>query len=434
MKESFLKSVSGETLVFGLEWLPLIESVGVREARRRARHYRATHFVLASDKAGAVGLANIQRGRVPGTNKTMAFSAAQILAVLYQSGTWGMCLNLEPDCWWLVAIHEGVVVMRTDILAASPASFDSVISELRRAYPAMSYLQSGRDNSAPTLGDLVQRAGPTSMLQERRRGWTRAWAWMFAVAAVTVSGCVIFAIESGSGKTPDSVPTATTQQLDGRWRAAQQEALNKVVVHGVQGTQRLLDALYAVAVSPAGWRLTQVECRPGPRTWDCAAQFSRRHHATDNQALESALPASWKLHAINLDQAQATWSVPYVGLTLAQVQMPTETQNNKTWLGILQRSSIAFDRITWGEARPLAVTAPADLQGRSLPRPKGLAAYQARSLQVSGPLRSYVLLLADFHAIRWYRARLSLKDKLTPGVRTSQLGLLLEGEFHERIE
>jgi hypothetical protein len=123
MKESLLISAAGKTLAFGLEWQPLIESLGIREARRRASRYRATHFVLAPDSAGAVGLANIPRNKAQVVNNNQrVFSAAQNVAALFQSGTWGVCLSLNPQCWWMVAVHEGVVVMRTDILASNAES------------------------------------------------------------------------------------------------------------------------------------------------------------------------------------------------------------------------------------------------------------------------------------------------------------------------
>lgn len=435
MKESLLKSVAGKTLAFGLEWLPLIESLGIREARRRAGRYRATHFVLASDKTAAVGLANISRRKASGMNRQVVFSAAQNVATLYQSGTWVVCLNLAPDCWWLVAVHEGVVVMRTDILAPDSESFDAVVMELRRAYPRMVYLQSGRDKDAPSLGLLAQHAGQISVLQERRRMWVGAPVWVSGTIVSLVVGVVIFAGFSEPESATDSeVLATTTQGYERRWRVAQEAALDQVVVHGVQGTHRLLEALYGVAVTPAGWRLEQVECLPARQLWHCAAQFLRRHPATDIQALESALPASWSLEPRDLDRVSAIWSVPYLGLTLAQMHIATAAESRKTWLGILQRSSIAFDRIIWGKAKPFAIAAPIDSQGKALPRPDGLTTYQSRSLQLSGPLRSYVLLLADLNAIRWSRARLSIKDKVVPGTRASQLHLLLEGEFHERVE
>ncbi|QIM49908.1 type 4b pilus protein PilO2 [Pusillimonas sp. DMV24BSW_D] len=435
MKESLLKSVAGKTLAFGLEWLPLIESLGRREARRRAGRYRASHFVLASDKTAAVGLANISRRKASGMNREVVFSAAQNVATLYQSGTWVVCLNLAPDCWWLVAVHEGVVVIRTDILASDPESFDAVVVELRRAYPRMAYLQSGRDKDAPSLGLLAQHAGQASMLQARRRTWVGVSVWISVTIVALVVGLVIFASFSATESAADSeILAATTQSHERRWRAAQEAALDRVFVHGVQGTQRLLEALYGVAVTPSGWRLKQVECLPARQLWHCVAQFLRRHPATDVQALESALPASWTLEPRDLDRVSAIWSVPYLELTLAQMHIATAAESRKTWLGILQRSSIAFDRIIWGEAKPFAIAAPIDPQGNVLPRPDGLTTYQSRSLQLSGPLRSYVLLLADLNAIRWSRARLSLKDKIVPGARASQLHLLLEGEFHERVE
>ncbi|MBF22434.1 MAG: hypothetical protein CML18_02070 [Pusillimonas sp.] len=435
MKESLLKSVAGKTLAFGLEWLPLIESLGIREARRRADRYRASHFVLASDKTAAVGLANIPRRKALAMNKQVVFSAAQSVATLYQSGTWVVCLNLAPDCWWLVAVHEGVVVMRTDILASDPESFDAVVVELRRAYPLMVYLQSGRDKDAPSLGLLAQQAGQVSVLQERRRMWVGKPVWVSAAIVALLMGLAIVAGFSGSESAADSERlAATTQDHEHQWRVAQKAALDQVVVHGVAGTRRLLQALYGVAVRPAGWRLEQIECRPARQLWHCAAQYRRRHPATDIQALESALPASWALEPRDLDRVSASWSVPYFGLTLAQMQIATAAESRKTWLGILQRSSIAFDRITWGQATPFAIAAPIGPKGSALPRPEGLTTYQSRSLQLSGPLRSYVLLLADLNAIRWSRARLSVKDKVVPGARASRLHLLLEGEFHERIE
>lgn len=435
MKESLLESVAGKTLAFGLEWLPLLESMGVREARRRAGRYRATHFVLASDTTRAVGLANIPQRSASATSNQVIYSAAQCVATSYQNGTWVVCLSLAPNCWWLVAVHEGVVVMRTDTVASDPESFDSIIVDLRRAYPGIVSLQSGRDNEAPSLASLAQHVGVASLLQERRGGWDGFRVRVLATVAVLGVGVTIFAITNGRDKTT-SVDTllATKQKHEQRWLDTQQAALNKVVVHGVQGTQRLLDALYAVTVKPAGWHLKQVECIPVARAWRCVAQFRRHHPATDVQALEAALPESWVLEARDLDQTLATWFIPYIGLTLAQVRIPTALENRKTWLGILQRSSLAFDRITWGEPKPVSITAPTDRQRRPLPRPEWLETYQSRTLQLSGPLRSYVLLLADLNAIRWSRARLSITEKIVPRVRASQLHLLLEGEFHERSE
>ncbi|MAK56733.1 MAG: hypothetical protein CML17_12975 [Pusillimonas sp.] len=434
MKESLLLTVEGKTLAFGLEWLPLIDATGLKEARRRAGRYHATHFVLASDTAGAVGLANLRMQKPQGAvDRQPVFAAAQNVASLFQSGTWVVCLNLTADCWWLVAVHEGTVVMRTDVLGPSAESFNAVICELRRAYPHLTYLQSGCHNEVPDLTSLAQMCGAMSMLRRRRIFGARGK--LLALAGILSMGCTTALVMGLPNTTaPHNTHEKTERDAQRRWQEAQQTALDRVYVHDVKGTQRLLEALYSVAVSPAGWQLEQVACQPRVRAWHCVARFHRSHPATDSQALETALPARWEVQADGLDRAKAAWSVPVTRLTLTQVQIPSETESRKTWLGVLQRVSMAFERIIWGQAKAVSVITPTNPEGRPIPRPRGLHLVQSRRLQLSGPLRSYALLLADLNAIRWTDARLSINRKAIPGLRTSQLHLSLEGEFHERVE
>src|SRR3546814_6254107 len=104
MTEPLLLSLSSASLVFGLEWFPLIGARADRWGMRLARRHRSTHIVLAGKTAGSVGLLALKPGR---SQKKELYSAEQNVAALFETGTFALLLELERLGYWLVAVDEG---------------------------------------------------------------------------------------------------------------------------------------------------------------------------------------------------------------------------------------------------------------------------------------------------------------------------------------
>src|SRR5690606_14304743 len=91
-------------------------------------------------------------------------------------------------------------------------------------------------------------------------------------------------------------PHAPVRQVDDpsqAWRNALDKATQGRVVHGVQGTHDLLQALHLLPVRVAGWTLQQAECRPKPLKWRCQARYIRATVEASNLQFLSTAPVHW---------------------------------------------------------------------------------------------------------------------------------------------
>src|SRR5690606_21936348 len=113
MSQIFVHSVEATHLAFGLEWLPLVTGKPERSAHRLARQHKASHLVMSTDSAASVGLAFV--GRSSPLRRRTVHSAAQIVAQLFEVGTVALVLCLPGSLYWMVAVHEGAVLSRTDV-------------------------------------------------------------------------------------------------------------------------------------------------------------------------------------------------------------------------------------------------------------------------------------------------------------------------------
>ncbi|NLC35365.1 MAG: hypothetical protein GX772_02770, partial [Alcaligenaceae bacterium] len=97
----------GITLVFGLEWFPLLGNHPQGQARSLARRQRASHYVVA---VGAAASAGVWRAGAKIRSAQRCCSAAAVLASLHPRGTVAVILPLPGNRQWLAAVHEGAVM------------------------------------------------------------------------------------------------------------------------------------------------------------------------------------------------------------------------------------------------------------------------------------------------------------------------------------
>lgn len=426
--EFLLMTLPTATLVFGLQWLPLLGGKVERTGARLARQHRATHMVLASDSAGSVGIATLKTGRIP--RKMRLHSAAQNVAQLFSTGTIAVLLPLEHAGFWLVAVHEGAVVARTDRLFASSADAQQVLAELRLAYPQLLLLGEAQAPTPPSLGMIEAASSHHNSLRLLRR-WSPILPWPVQVFLLSL---VLVLLVPRLWHMFRPVPHGPEKQVGNSaqaWRLAREKAMQGRLVHGVQGTRSLLESLHQLPIRVGGWALKEAECAPQARKWRCQARYERSTvHASNSQFLAGA-PANWNVEFASIEQARPAWEVNSYGVPVDAGNLKTPAHNERDLFSSLQAIRTAFSQMQIGQSTRLPVPAPSDDQGQALPRPPNFTSYLSRPVQFSGPLRSASLMLPYTASIAWNKALLILRDVDKPGLKKSSLSLSLQGVLYE---
>lgn len=423
----------GLTLVFGLDWLPLLGASTRQHALKKARRHGASHFVMASEHTAAMGLAKLSEPVLKSQGST-CHSAAQVVASLYPTGTIALLLGLEPGVWWLVAVHEGAVVARTDLLFTSPDQASVIMSELRAAYTQLRVMDTRiAGQTVPGLVQLVQVSDERSLLWRVSRS-SRALriCAVGTLIAVLVVGVVLSNNPGGwLGYAEQASPPLNAAAQWDAWEQSRKAGTRGVFIHASVGMERALSALYQIPVTLAGWRLGRVECRPHDRQWRCTAFYRRSSREADNQGFVAHAPGQWVLRFPDVDSVEADWVVEQSATPLADSPLDNAHQADRTWLSRLQQVSAAFTTLKSASATEIVVPAPVDPHGVVIPRPDKFPFYQRRPIQIDGPLRSFSLLIANLAGVRWQRLILTIRDLEEPTLLQSRLHLSAQGDRYE---
>ncbi len=408
------------SLVFGMEWFPLLGDNTPKQAQALARRRRASHWVLAAGAAASVGL---MRGAGLRGEPTRLYSAAAIFAGLYPVGTVVAVTRLPQDRLWLVAVHEGAVMARTDQLHDGEASVQDTIRLLREAHPGLVVHDESR-MPAGLLDALFQAAHKGAQVL---RNHSRVWR---GVAIVLVAGGVALWFTRAWWNATEASLQAQQPDPVQAWAQAVAMSARSHSVHGVAGLKAALDALYELPVYLAGWMLKQAECRPGTAHWNCRAVY-RRNEEGDNESLMDAALPQWSLSFEPLEGAVANWAVPLPALPASEIKLHGSRHNEARLVSALQSMLPAFMELRLEGAQRLAVAAPLDAQQRPIPRPREIPVYQRRPVRLQAPLRSLSLLLPETGHMSWDKILLELGEVDHPSIRHSGLRVSLSGVLYE---
>lgn len=430
MDDALILPVSSRSLVFGLDWLPLLSGRAARMAYRTARQRRATHLVIAGAAAGAIGLASV-RGRQFGRHVVL-HSAAQNLARLHGSGTVALLMELAEGHHWLVAVHEGAVVARTDKVFRSPAQAGQGLGELKQAFPQLTVLGEGQSPAAPSLTALAAASDGHSRLLRVARSYSRL---PLPAQWLVLAVILMFLLLRAWAVLRPAVPTARSvspMEAGQAWRDATEQAGRAIAVHGVQGTRAVLDSLYQLPVRISGWSFVNADCQPEALGhWHCRARYRRVDPKASNETLLEKAPSLWRVDFVSIDQADPAWSLQTIAQSLTHAQIRSAAHNERHLWSSLQAIQPAFSRLQLGRPQPLAVAVPRDAQGKPVPRPEHLPTYITRQVRFEGPLRSASVLLPYAESISWKKITLSLHDAHAVDVRTSRLHVSFHGDLYE---
>lgn len=406
-----------KSLLFGMEWFPILGDAVHRQVRAMARSRAATHWVVASGAATSVGLV-----RHPTRKKARLHSAAATFAGLHPRGTLAAVVPLPHNRMWVVAVHEGAVLARTDQLHEAESSVQDSIRILREAHPGLTVLDE-RTHASGLLEVLFRDAGEQAVLQRNRRATRKL---ILILGSLAYGGIVAW----DSGGVKEEPPAVDPVQA---WSQAIHLAAQTHRVHGVAGLKALLDALYEAPVRIAGWNLGKVECRPQHAEWRCQALF-RRDASGDNQSLMDAALPGWTLSFDPLEAAVASWSIPLPARGLAELRLYTARQNESQLVSALQSMVPAFMELKLDAPQSIPVAAPMDEQSRPIARPPGLPVPQRRQIRVQAPLRSMSLILPETRHMSWDRVELEVTQLAQPSLRHSGLQISLFGVLYEMDE
>ena len=428
MAEPLLLSLHSATLVFGLDWFPLIGARADRLGMRIAKRRRSTHCVLAGEGAGSVGLLALKAGRL---QKRTLYSAAQNVAALFAAGTVVLLMELDAAGYWLVAIHEGAVVARTDRFYPSREAANDVLAELRLAYPQLMVLGTPNAPGIPTMADIEAACSSSTQLR-RISGWKPFLPWPVQwFALVLVLALLLPAAWRALRLDHAQAGTPVRKDPVQAWRDAIAHSAQGRYVHGAHGSRLLLETFYALPVRLRGWHLRQAECVPQAVQWQCQARYERREPGASNKSFLEKIQPEWKVQFTSLDHALAVWRTASGGVPLAHQRLADSKANERHFFSALQGLRSGFADVQVGKTLPIPLSAPTDGQGRPISRPAHLLAYSSRSVQLSGPLRSAGLLLPHMSFIAWNKAALTLHDVNAPSARDSGLILTLQGVLYE---
>lgn len=422
---AIVKTVSSINLVFGLDWFAILGGTVAREVRRIAREQKATHVVYAGDDASSAGVASLQTGK-----RVVLYSAAQLVAQRFSTGVVALILQLDDHQWWLVAIHEGAVIARTDYVCRSFSEASDLVAQLRQSYPALTVLNDAQAE-ALSLSELTSTLYSEAEVRRVSYGsgiWHRPF---FRVVLIVLSGLVLHKLSvliDKGGVRVSSVLVAPAEA----WNNAVRTALAAHWVHGVTGTSDVLHSLYDLPVDLTGWQLKHAECVSRQSTWQCHADYERNAYDASNAVLLEVVPVTWDVSFTPLDHARVQWEFVSTGLSLDQSR-PGSSQHTEHYIfSTLQAIRPAFSLINIEPPQPLRIPAPVDEHGVAIPQPLGLSQFRMRAVRLQGPLRSISVFLPHAHHMAWQRVVLSLNPENQPDLIRSRLNVTLHGVLYEQ--
>ncbi len=412
----------GAHFLFGLQWTPLLGGRPLQMGRERARLLHATHYLVSPEPGAVLGYGNLKSAKEQ--RGDFLHSAAMQYARTHASGTVACVLPHAKYGYWVVAAHEGQVLVQSDKWFVSSEQAEELLALLAVRFPELDVCWlSSFDMSTPPDWLAPQ---PDGLSRLTRLGKRRAPKIMLAVIlfAAVVASLFIRAFD------PVRVETEATPSVTMRWNEVIQRLAELYPIHTPLHIARVIDDWRQTPLYVAGWKLKQIQCESKGLEWRCMARYQREHRLALNKSLEGITPQGWSFRSFDLDHAVLSWTIQQA----AQLLDLTGRHAREDWMSYLQEVSPVFESIQVGAAARLAITAPIDGQGVPLARPDALASWQKRSVAIKGPMRSIAALSGLQTPLHWRTLSLSVDAMSGVGIARSQLVVQLIGDLFETIQ
>ena len=418
----WLATSDHEQILFGMDWIALVGGTPSQLARKHIRFYLASMHTSFDQRSAVIGLAT-EVSRVPA--ELTAYSAAALFAAAFQQETVACLIILDEKQCWMVAAHQGQVLIQTDRWFESVGQARQAIEAIEQRFPMLrlySY-HLGEQDAMPSW--MFAPYSQEAKLSRTRPLLGRARQMIFWVMFLTFTLAYVWFkhVEIASSTLPQE-ENAKVQLLH-HW----QKMLSSQPVHGEEEVFKLVSTWNHVPVAPGGWRLERIDCHPENSGWRCIVAFRRIHILASAESLIQSLPRAWKPEFVPLDQASVSFALTAESRWLE----PSRTTSQTSWISHLQKIRTAFESIQIGPPLSMVHLDESATDPHELKEARAFAhSWKKRSVQIRGPLRSIPMLRGWDMPAWWRHVSLELRDadQATPG--KSRYMLTMTGEMYER--
>ncbi|MDG9971488.1 hypothetical protein N5C72_19075 [Achromobacter mucicolens] len=425
-------------LVLGIRWQTILGEDLQKEALRLARKVKATHYVHSDARSPSLGLLTAKGKERRAKTRASLYSAASAFAQVHRHGTHIVALNLPDKSVWIAVIVAGVVQAGGDAVyidgQAAQRAFEEALSRYGEAQVHGDY----RTQSRPfSLQQLSAHANTQSAL--RRAGFSLAmvsplwWAvlGLFLVYEAWDIGMSYW--EERQARIAQEM-LAAQPEVDPAtlWTKAISAWAKTARTLGQTGLTPLLQQVEAVPTAPGRWKLIEVDCRPQARS--CSAKYQRTRLA-DNRTLQAALPSAWTIDHLDLETANASWTVPkaLASQPLVLADLPDANAMRQFWEPSWQALRPALQDLSLSPPGQVPITVPNIKLSNGLEqpvvKPKEIKLPATRALVINAPLRSlYGLALPRTTEVTQLQMRFT--PDTTPGLATSAFVTTLKGTIY----
>ena len=416
-------------IVFGLDWTPLVGGVPAKLARRRARSFGATHYLMIGSLSAVVGCGVIRKEalaehRPRSDSARVIHSAAAIFALSHQDGVTAALSFMPERGYWLVAANSGLVLAQTDRWYESFDEAQLAISVLRARFPNLQVL-SEKDLDETDLPEWLLNIHTNSRLQKLLAKGS-AYARLACLVALLTS--VFWFLGGNASEKHAQEPQENTNEL---WQQVFDRFAKMHPVHQPEQLFSVINGWHQAPLTPGGWKLKQIVCEPSDMDWYCAARYQRVQRLALSEHLDAAKPVGWHAEFTDLENGVLRWKVAQAASVFEAIAVNIPFKN---WLSYLQSITPLFESIQIGTGTPITLSAPVSRQGVLLERPSHIKTLQRRHISLKGPLRSISALKGLTIPVRWRGLVLELGAPTGQGVSRSELTVSLTGEVFEIID
>ncbi|MGE4334646.1 MAG: hypothetical protein AB7E55_01555 [Pigmentiphaga sp.] len=431
-------------LALGLQWHTVLGRDLTRQARRRAKALRASHWVHAGGRAESVGVCHQLDRRLAGRSR-VAYAAAQAFARRVPEGYHAAILGLPGASGrvWVARVRDGRVVEGGEWLAKDAAALAQAWRDIS-AQDSTAPVLWGGIKDGPNVGDqaprplewrdLADAVGPDSLLQPLRPARLWVAAGLGLISALVAAGHLLPSAVEPQIPSPTTGTVAVEPSQEVLWRQAYETWRTAARWVAPAGLDAVAHGLLQVPLTPAGWHLNEVRCDWRGVAWRCRASYQRRQRLARQIGLMSSVPASWSLSWLGLDQVEGRWDLFAVG---RQPEWPDLAWRGDRWIPDADRllgMSGAWQSIDVGRRQPINIGSPPVPGTPAMPRPQDLPALALRELTLLGPLRSLGLIPAEMtRRIAWQSVELRYLPDQPPALDRSALMMTLRGLAHESL-
>jgi len=425
-------------LVFGIRWQTVLGEDLQNEALRLARKVKATHFVHSDARSPSVGLLIAKGKERRAKTRANLFSAASAFAQMHRHGTHIVALNLPDKSVWIAVIVAGVVQAGGDTVFADAQAAQRALDEALARYGEAQVHGDHRPQLRPfSLQQLAAHTNQQSSL--RRAGFSLAmvspfWWTLLGLFLVYEAWDISMGLWDDRQARIAQELLAAQPEVDPAtlWTKAITAWAKTARTLGEPGLTPLLQQVEAVPTAPGRWKLIAVDCRPRERS--CVAKYQRTRLA-DNRTLHAALPSTWKIDHLDLETANASWTIPtaLAARHLVLADLPDAKAMRELWEPSWQALRPALQDLTLSPPGQVPITVPniklANGLEQPVNKPKEIKLPATRALVINAPLRSlYGLVLPRTSEVTQLQMRFT--PDATPGLTTSAFATTLKGTIY----